>query len=1256
MRDGAGRRGPAGPAPAPAGPAPVPPAPGPAGPAPAPAGPAPVPASLEQERAWLEDRLAGGQEAVTGAVVRVRGPLDVPALAAAVRGLAARHPSLRTSFALAGDTLTQVVAPPAEVILDTTAVPAGQAPQAAAAVLREPFDLGAGPLLRARLIQAGADDHLLVLAAHRAAADEPSLTAMLSELGSLYAVPAGIGPPGDAAAVPAGAGSSGDAAAVPAGAGRSGDAAAVPAGAGSSGDAAAVPAGAGRSGDPAGAGRSGDAAAVPGPAQSVAGYARAQRQRLAGGGFDAELGYWREQLDGAEAAGFPAARPGHDAKRNDRGRVSRRTAPGTLASLRAFAAGRDVPAAAALIAACHALMARYTTESDVTTGVVVNARRPPGVAGQFTDVAVLRATLSGDPSFGDLAGRAAAALAAARRDGGVAFGAVLADLRPARDPDRYPFFEVGLDIAAGCGDPAAVPAAPGLPGLACELAEVVSAGLTAGLCLGARVAPDGELALTAAYPAHRYDKEWVTGLLGYWETALSAGLADPGLRVSALPLLSERGRREALAAARGTPRRYPAQPVHTLVAQQAARTPGAVAVSCAGRELSYAELTGAADTLAGHLRSLGAGPGSLVGLFLGRDIELLVAILGVLGAGAGFLPLDTSHPPDRLAMICEDAGTEIVLTDERLRPRLPAGVRPVTGWPAAPGAGPGDGPGAGRPPSDAGPDALCHVVFTSGSTGRPKGVAASHRNVTAFVSGLLRTVGAGRFRRTLFSTALSFDACLVELWPPLVTGGTLVIVDGLLDAAADPRLLDGITLANAVPSVLAEFLRTSAFPASLRTLMVGAEPLPGALVRQVFERSAADEVYNMYGPTEATSYATMRRMPRSTQEPLVTIGRPIDNVTALVLDRYGNPAPAGMPGELFLGGPGVAIGYRNAPGLTGERFVTVAVGGTGQRMYRTGDACRRRADGELEFLGRMDDQVKVRGFRIELGEVEAALARHPAVRAAVAAVREDPAGRRRLVGYFVTDSVPPATAELVAACRRTLPASLVPEFFVQVPAIPRTATGKASRRALPDPRWEPPAAAPEPSAGSAGEVADLWRALLRVPSVSWQDNFFDLGGSSLLATVMADRLGQRLGVALPPALAWSAPTVAALAREIDKTAPAVPAAPPREEGQFTAPRTGTERDIAAIFADVLEVPRAGALDDFFDLGGSSLNAAVAIARIRHQLGVAVPMADFIVDATVAAVAQAVEDTLLSQVSAADLAAAYGAGPDPTDTTEAPDHG
>ncbi len=633
-------------------------------------------------------------------------------------------------------------------------------------------------------------------------------------------------------------------------------------------------------------------------------------------------------------------------------------------------------------------------------------------------------------------------------------------------------------------------------------------------------------------------------------------------------------------------------------------------------------------------------------------------------------------------MIVADAGAEAVLTTAGLRRRcgrrprghrLAAlrlvrrpGGRTLAGPVWRPGgrtlAGPSGDLAGGPSPAPAGDlEALCYVVFTSGSTGRPKGVAASHRNLVSFVSGLLNTVGRDRFHRTLFSTALNFDACLVELWPPLLAGGTVVICDGLLDVAADPAALDGVTLINAVPSVLAEFLRNGAFPASLQTVVVGAEPLAGALVREIFQRSPAKEVYNMYGPTETTGYATASRMPRAAGEPAITIGLPIDNVTALVLDRYGNAAPAGAPGEMFIGGPGVAIGYWHQPEFASQRFVQVSAAGGQQRMYRTGDACRRRADGELEFIGRLDDQVKVHGVRIELGDVEAALARHPAVRAAVAAVRENQAGQRCLVGYFVTDdALPPSAAELAATCRMTLPPSLVPEAFVPVAEIPRSATGKANRRALPDPPWGPAA---RTLTGLEHDIAQVWCALLGREGVSRPDGFFELGGSSLLAVQMAEQVGRQLGLTLPPGVAWSAPTLAALAREIGKIAGPDVAARHQDgagDGQRkgpVVPRTATEREVAAVYSDVLGIPRAGALDDFVDLGGTSLQAAVAIGRIRHQLGVTVPMADFIVAATVEAVAQLVEEALLSQASAEDLAAATGGRePDSTISMEVPDHG
>ncbi|HEX4702912.1 MAG TPA: amino acid adenylation domain-containing protein, partial [Pseudonocardiaceae bacterium] len=623
--------------------------------------------------------------------------------------------------------------------------------------------------------------------------------------------------------------------------------------------------------------------------------------------------------------------------------------------------------------------------------------------------------------------------------------------------------------------------------------------------------------LTATYDQELFDASRIRAMLAHLARILAGAAARPNAHLSELPLLDADDIATATAHAHGTPLSYPDSTIHRLVAAQTARTPNAPAVRGGDRVLTYAELDQAASRIAGHLHAQGVGKGALVAVLLDRDVDLISTLVGILRTGAGYVPLDSRNPPARLAAILDAARARLVVTTERFRPSLPADLPTVCldrDRSAIAAARP-----APDTPDD--PDSLCHVVFTSGSTGTPKGVAASHRNVVSFTMGLLDILGAEEFRRTLFTTPLSFDACLVELWTPLCTGGTLVVADNLL--VADAGDLDDITLANAVPSVLTEFLRVGRFPDTMRTLTIGAEPLSPALVDQVFRHCAVERIHNIYGPTETTAYITAKRLDRG-DVGRITIGTPIPNSSAFVLDRYGRQAPVGVPGELLLGGPGVALGYLHRPDLTTQVF-----GGTeGKRTYRTGDLVTRRPDGELDYLRRLDNQVKVRGFRIELGEIESCLARHAAVRAAAAAVRTDPSGEPRLVGYVAaTEEV---VAELTAACQRDLPAYMVPDAIVVLPTIPLTATGKADRRGLPDPAWSRPI---EPTGTVIRELAALWSALLGVDTPA--GDFFALGGDSLTAVRMIDECNRRFGVALPALTAFTAPTLTALSDEIERS-------------------------------------------------------------------------------------------------------------------------
>lgn len=1047
------------------------------------------PVSLEQERVWLEDQLAPGRRP-SAAVVAVHGPLRIPALAGAVTSLAARHPSLRTTFATVDDGPVAVITDPPPAALAITDAAGDGARAAAMAAAREPVPLGQGPLLRASLIRQAGDDHLLVLAAHGMIADEPSLAIMLTELGPLYAAHL---EPGGAGTLPA-----------------------------------------------------------P-PQQTCAGYAIWQRDMLAGGGFDADLRYWRGHLAGTSPLRLLPSGPPTDPRATARHAVTRPAGPGTLRRLREFAAAHGVRAQHVIAAGCLAVIARYTSEDDAVTGCTLSSRGQPGLGsliGQFSSVLPVRVSLAADPSFGELTSRVAVAMTRAGEHSHVPFQALAAALRPPREFGRYPFFEVAIDVAAGCGNPGAVPAPPELPGLTAEVLDVTAPALAAGLCVSAKVT-GGELELTAEYPEGRCDRDWALALLAHTGAALSEGMAAPGGQISALPLLTG-DEHATVTGVRGPQRPYPFVTLHELVWRQAARTPHAPAVTCQQDQATYAQLRRAAQRAAASLRAAGAGPGTTVGVLLPGGSDLVAGILGALTAGGAFAQLDPREPAERVAWRCERAGVSVVLTTHALRPLLPATVTAVVSGDSA--SAPPSGPATGGLPSrGAGMDAPCAVLFTGSE---PPAVTVSHRNVVAAVSGLLHALGAERFHGSLLTAPVSGADGVAQLFPALVTGGTAVISGEDGPSSTAGPVPDGVTIMTAAPAAVSRSLKLAPLPPGVRTLIVSGGHLPDGLAEQVFQRSSVNEICACYGCAETTSYALMHRVTRGAgQQP--GYPRPLGTVTALVLDRYGNPALPGVAGELCVAGPVVARGYPGQPDDSRQRFREVTVAGTAQPAYRTGALARVLASGDLELPGQPGQPTGARD----------------AGRAAAAAERD---------------------------------------------------------------------------------LAQIWCALLERDTVPPDADFFGLGGTSLLAVRMIGLAAERFGAPLPPALAWVAPTLTALARRITEYGPA--AGPEPANSEFVAPRTGTELQIAALYAEVLGSARIGALDDFFDLGGSSLEGTAVLGRIRQRFAVTIPMADFIGAATVEAIARAVDEALLAQVTAEDLAAAIGAARGRTAPTEAHDHG
>ncbi|HEX8351781.1 MAG TPA: amino acid adenylation domain-containing protein [Pyrinomonadaceae bacterium] len=910
--------------------------------------------------------------------------------------------------------------------------------------------------------------------------------------------------------------------------------------------------------------------AEPGLAElpvQYADYAVWQREYLSGEVLEEQLRYWRGQLRGGlPALELPADRP-RPAVRSYRGSEELAEVDARLAEgLRALGREGGATLFMVLLAAFDVLLYRYTGRTDLVVGTPVAGRTRAEVEnliGFFVNTLALRTELDGTVSFRELLRRVRETTVGAFAHQELPFEKVVEELRPERNTSHAPLFQVMFALQNASDDELE------LAGVGVEELDTETGTAKLDLRLSARETHDG-LLLSIRYSTDLFDAPRIRLMLAHYRVLLEGVVADPDARVSDLPLLTAGERRQLLVEWNDTARVYPAEKcLHQLCEEQAARTPGAAAVIFEREELTYAKLNARANRLARRLRALGVGADTRVGVMMERSTELVVALLAVLKAGGAYVPLDPSYPRERLSFMLEDADCHVLLTQRRLLDGLPAGRGRVVcvDDPAA-----FDGLSAEDLAPSATPDNLAYVIYTSGSTGQPKGAMNTHHAIVNRLLWMQDEYGLTASDVVMQKTPFSFDVSVWEFFWPLMTGAALVVArpEGHRDSTylVDLILERRVTTLHFVPSMLQVFLEEPRVPqcASLRRVISSGEALPHALGRRFFARSGA-ELHNLYGPTEAAVDVTSWACRRDAKGPAVPIGRPIANIRTYVLDPRLNPVPAGVAGELHLGGRGLARGYLNRPGLTAEKFIPDPFSQEpGERLYRTGDLARHLPGGELEYLGRIDHQVKIRGFRVELGEIEAALGAHASVRECVVTLRED-GGDRRLVAYVVggTGSRPEA-GELRAHLRGRLPEYMVPADFVVLDALPLSPNGKVERGALPAPDVARADARSEyvaPRTPTEAALAAMWAEILRVERVGVTDNFFELGGDSIKGAVFINRLQERLGEIVHVVTIFNGPTVGQLAAYLEEqyggavrrltadelTADAVetaaPAAPPR---------------------------------------------------------------------------------------------------------------
>jgi amino acid adenylation domain-containing protein len=859
-------------------------------------------------------------------------------------------------------------------------------------------------------------------------------------------------------------------------------------------------------------------------------YAVWQRHWLQGKALEKQLAYWRQQLgDVPHLLELPTDRP-RPAVQSYRGsRHPLVVSPTVTDQLKTLSRQEGITLFMTLLAAWQLLLHRYTGQADISVGSPTAGRtrvETEPLIGFFVNTVVLRTDVSGDPTFRELLQRVRQVAMGAYAHQDIPFEKLVAELQPDRTLSHSPLFQVFFAFQN-------VPRLPlDLPGLVVSPVEVDSGTAKFDLSLYLWEA-EGGLRGALEYNTDLFDQTTIARMAGHFPTLLAGIAAAPDQRLADVPLLTAAERQQVLGEWNATWDDYPRQScLHELIEAQVQQRPDRVAVVYAGACLSYRQLNARANQLARYLQRQGVGPEILVGICMERGLEMVVGLLGVLKAGGAYLPLDPSYPPERLGFMLEDTQASVVLTQHAVMDALPRHQAQVicldTDWERIAAES------EEAPVSDVASDHLAYVIYTSGSTGRPKGVQIPHRAVVNFLQAMRWQPGMTAQDTLLAVTTLSFDIAGLEIFLPLMVGGRVVLASRSM--AADGTQLSqqltqsAATVMQATPATWRILLEAGWQGGDRLRILCGGEALPLELATQLLTKGAA--LWNLYGPTETTIWSTVCQIPP--QPHAISIGRPIANTQVYILDGYGQPVPVGIPGEFYIGGDGVARGYFNQPELTAERFRPDPYSADrGARVYRTGDLARYRADGTLELLGRIDQQVKVRGFRIELGEIEAALARHPGIAQAVAVVREDSPGDRRLVAYVVAHaSAALAAADLRSFLRQSLPDYMVPVIFMVVDALPLTPNGKVDRRALPAPeknRLEAGTPLMAPRDAIELQLIRIWEEVLRVEPVGLRDNFFELGGDSLLAVRLFAQIDKSFGQKLPLATLFQAPTIEHLA-------------------------------------------------------------------------------------------------------------------------------
>ncbi len=876
----------------------------------------------------------------------------------------------------------------------------------------------------------------------------------------------------------------------------------------------------------------GEPSPLPELGLQYADYAMWQREYLQGSVLEQELGYWRKQLEGAPSVlELPTDRP-RPPVQTFRGSVQSIVLSEELTrGLREMSQREGMTLFMGLMGGFQALMMRYSGQEEIVVGTPIAGRsrvETEELIGFFVNTLVMRTEVRGRESVGELMRRVKEVAIGGYAHQEVPFERLVEEMKPERSLSYSPIFQVMFGLQ---NTPKETVELPGLKLSALGTGEDKTEPFDLELFM---VEGANGLAGTLHYNTDLFDATTMERMLGHYEKLLEGIVKDGEQAVSTIEILSEAERKQVLEEWNDTTRDYPSTHcIHHLFEAQADRTPDAVALVSRHHKLSYKVLNLRANKLAHFLIRLGTQPEALLGICLDRSLDMIVALLAILKAGAAYVPLDPRYPKDRLAWTISDANMQLLITQHSLLSSLPDHNAQLicldTDWQDLALEA------EDNPQTAVTADNLAYVIYTSGSTGRPKGVAIEHRNTVAMLEWAEEVYSKQQMGGVLASTSICFDLSVYEIFAPLMVGGSVILAENALQMK-ELEAAGEVTLINTVPSAIVELMKVGGIGKSVRTVNLAGEALSRRVVDELYEIEGIERVYDLYGPTEDTTYTTYKLREAGGR---ATIGRGIRGEQIYILDKEREPVAIGVVGEIYISGRGVTRGYLNGAEATAERYIPNPLGGeAGERMYETGDVGRWRAEGEIEYLGRRDKQVKVRGYRIELGEIEEALRGLEGVREAVVEVKEDERGNKRLVGYVVGKGEQGVTTtQMQEYLRERLPEYMIPTRFVMLEEMPLTPNGKVDRKALPEPDQSRPELEQgylQPTTATEEILAGIWAEVLRVEQVGVKDNFFELGGHSLLATQVMSRVREGFGVEIGLRKIFEMPTVAGLAQCIDE--------------------------------------------------------------------------------------------------------------------------